>query len=231
MKHLVVMAAGGGHVMPGSLRRRDERGLVVSWLGRRPDGEPLVPPGFRSTGSPLPACAARATRQPAGALRRWRLSPVELADAAQRLAVLGWAATSASRRLGRGAGAAVADECRRRLLSKCRSSWRRRSPRFRGRAAEARAKAIVTGNPVRAEIEAAAPDVRLPDGGARCSSSWQSRGEGAQRVRPQPSPCCCGRAADVTHRPARPRRRTPARRDPGRGAPLHRRHARVGGAT
>ena len=168
MKHLVVMAAGtGGHVIPGLAvaREMQSRGWSVSWLGTRSGMENrLVPP----TGIPLDRVAFSGLRGK-GALHA-------LTGAARLLAAF-WTCfkiirqRSATVVLGMGGyvcfpGGLIAALLRRPLLLVNADAALLLSNRallpfanriafgFDGAAASGTRKAIVTGNPVRAEIEA-----------------------------------------------------------------------------
>ncbi|MGY0197516.1 undecaprenyldiphospho-muramoylpentapeptide beta-N-acetylglucosaminyltransferase [Leptothrix sp. BB-4] len=170
-RHLVIMAAGtGGHVMPGLAVARvmSQRGWSVSWLGTPAGMENrLVPP----SGIPIDRIAFAGLRGKGfvGALR----------GAAQLLWSLGQCAAilrrrSASAVLGMGGyvcvpGGLVARLMRRPLVlvnadaalllsNRALARWADRIAfGFDGEAARSMPRARVTGNPVRAEIEALAP--------------------------------------------------------------------------
>ena len=170
-RHLVIMAAGtGGHIMPGLAVAREmmRRGWTVSWLGT-PKGmeNRLVPP----TGIPMDTIGFAGLRGK-GALGLLR-GGLQLARAlAQCLGILKRRSTTAvlgmggyvcfpggliARLLGRPLMLVNADAG---LLLSNRSLLRfadRVAFGFDGEAARGVAQGIVTGNPVRAEIEAIAP--------------------------------------------------------------------------
>ena len=170
-RHLVIMAAGtGGHIMPGLAVAREmlRRGWTVSWLGT-PKGmeNRLVPP----TGIPMDTIGFAGLRGK-GALGLLR-GGLQLARAlAQCLGILRRRSTTAvlgmggyvcfpggliARLLGRPLMLVNADAG---LLLSNRSLLRfadRVAFGFDGEAARGVAQGIVTGNPVRAEIEAIAP--------------------------------------------------------------------------
>lgn len=171
MKHLVVMAAGtGGHVIPGLAvaREMQARGWTVSWLGT-PTGmeNRLVPPsgipmdtlsftGLRGkgllhamTGSVRLLSAFWSSRRilrtrradavlgmggyvcfPGGLMASWLSKPLMLVNADASLLMSNRALLPVADRVAFG---------------------------FEGDAARRTRKAVVTGNPVRAEIEAIAP--------------------------------------------------------------------------
>ena len=176
-RHLVVMAAGtGGHVMPGLAVAREmrRRGWTVSWLGTTTGLENRLVP---AAGIALDRIAFAGLRgkgilgNAAGALRllgafavAWRLLRRQSADAVLGMGGYvcfpgGWAA----RLLGRPVMLMNADAglllSNRALLP----AARRIAFGFEGDAARrAGIKAVVTGNPVRQEIEAiAAPAERF----------------------------------------------------------------------
>ena len=175
-RHLVVMAAGtGGHVMPGLAVAREmrRRGWTVSWLGTTTGMENRLVP---AAGIALDRVAFTGMRgkggvgNVVGALRligalvaSWRILRRQRASAVLGMGGYvcfpgGWAA----RLLGRPLMLMNADA---RLLLSNRAllpAARRVAFGFAGDAArEAGAKAVVTGNPVRQEIEAiAAPTER-----------------------------------------------------------------------
>jgi len=170
-RRLVIMAAGtGGHVMPGLAVAREARarGWTVSWLGTRAGMENrLVPPsgialdtidfaGVRGKGwlgaarglwqllKAFPACAR---------ILRARGADAVLGMGGYVCLPGGWMA----RLLGRPLVLVNADAAlllsNKALLPACR----RIAFGFDGADAARTAKALVTGNPVRAEIEAIAP--------------------------------------------------------------------------
>jgi UDP-N-acetylglucosamine--N-acetylmuramyl-(pentapeptide) pyrophosphoryl-undecaprenol N-acetylglucosamine transferase len=169
--HLVIMAAGtGGHVMPGLAVAREARlrGWNVSWLGTRAGMENrLVPP----SGIPLDTIAFAGLRGKglAGMFRgAWQLLGAfgtcrRILKARGATAVLGmggyvcYPGGKAARRLGLPLVLVNADAAlllsNRSLLSSCD----RIAFGFDGEDARRTAKAVVTGNPVRAEIEAVKP--------------------------------------------------------------------------
>ncbi|HEX4510445.1 MAG TPA: undecaprenyldiphospho-muramoylpentapeptide beta-N-acetylglucosaminyltransferase, partial [Burkholderiaceae bacterium] len=171
MTHLVIMAAGtGGHVMPGLAVAREAlgRGFTVSWLGTRHGMENrLVPPsglaldtiafeGLRGKG---PIGFVRGASQLLGAFGACR----RILGMRGASAVLGmggyvcYPGGKAARRLGLPLMLVNADAAlllsNKALLGACQ----RIAFGFDGEAARRTAKGIVTGNPVRAEIEAIAP--------------------------------------------------------------------------
>ena len=175
-RHLVIMAAGtGGHVMPGLAvaREAQARGWTVSWLGTRTGMENrLVPPA----GISLDAIRFSGVRGKGawGALAGlWQLlgaffACARILKARRADAVLGmggyvclpggWMAWLRRQPLLLVNADAALLLSNRLLLPACR----RIAFGFDGAAAAAIAKAVVTGNPVRAEIEAiAAPAQRF----------------------------------------------------------------------
>ncbi len=170
-RHLVIMAAGtGGHVIPGLAVAREAlaRGWRVSWLGTATGMENrLVAP----SGIPLDAIDFAGVRGkgPLGALRgTWQL--LKSFTACRRIlrqrgasAVLGmggyvcfpggWMARLLKLPLVLVNADAALLLSNKALLPACQ----RIAFGFDGPDAQATAKAIVTGNPVRAEIEAMAP--------------------------------------------------------------------------
>ncbi len=176
MKHLVVMAAGtGGHVIPGLAvaREMQSRGWTVSWLGTTQGMENrLVPP----SGIPMDAIAFSGLRGKGalhtltGGLRLliafWRC--VQILRARRADAVLGMGGYVCfpgglmAALLGRplmlvNADAALLMSNRALLPVADRIAFG-----FDGDAARRTKLAVVTGNPVRAEIEAlAAPEARF----------------------------------------------------------------------
>ena len=175
-RHLVVMAAGtGGHVMPGLAVAREmrRRGWTVSWLGTTTGMENRLVPaagialdrvafaGVRGKG--VVGNAVGALRLVGAFVASWRILRRQRASAVLGMGGYvcfpgGWAA----RLLGRPLMLMNADASlllsNRALLA----AARRVAFGFEGDAArEAGAKAVVTGNPVRQEIEAiAAPAER-----------------------------------------------------------------------
>lgn len=174
MKHLVVMAAGtGGHVMPGLAvaHEMQRRGWRVSWLGT-PRGmeHRLVPPESRS-GIAMDTIAFDGLRGkgPRQAVTgAWRM----LRGLGQSAAILRRRRADAV--LGMGGYVCVPGGLMARLLRKplllvnadaslllsnraLLRLARRIAFGFDGPAAQAAPNAVVTGNPVRAEIEAIAP--------------------------------------------------------------------------
>jgi UDP-N-acetylglucosamine--N-acetylmuramyl-(pentapeptide) pyrophosphoryl-undecaprenol N-acetylglucosamine transferase len=170
-RHLVVMAAGtGGHVMPGLAVAREvqARGWTVSWLGTRTGMENrLVPP----SGIPLDTIDFAGVRGKGllGNLRGlFKLVAAFgacrfILDSRKATAVLGmggyvcYPGGKAARRLGRPLVLVNADAAllmsNKALLGTCD----RIAFGFDGEDARRTAKSVVTGNPVRAEIEAIAP--------------------------------------------------------------------------
>ncbi|HEX7638117.1 MAG TPA: glycosyltransferase, partial [Burkholderiaceae bacterium] len=170
-RHLVVMAAGtGGHVMPGLAVARElqARGWSVSWLGTRTGMENrLVPP----SGIPLDTIDFAGVRGK-GLLGNLR-GLVKLFSAfgackhilrtRRADAVLGmggyvcFPGGKIARRLGKPLVLVNADAAlllsNKSLLADCS----RIAFGFDGDDARSSPKAVVTGNPVRAEIEAIAP--------------------------------------------------------------------------
>jgi UDP-N-acetylglucosamine--N-acetylmuramyl-(pentapeptide) pyrophosphoryl-undecaprenol N-acetylglucosamine transferase len=169
--HLVIMAAGtGGHVMPGLAvaREAQARGFTVSWLGTRHGMENrLVPPsglaldtidfeGVRGKGLVGMIRGAFQLLAAFGACRR-------ILGMRRANAVLGmggyvcYPGGKAARRLGLPLMLVNADAAlllsNQALLAACQ----RIAFGFDGEDARRTAKAVVTGNPVRAEIEAIAP--------------------------------------------------------------------------
>lgn len=166
-RHLVIMAAGtGGHVMPGLAvaREMQQRGWRVSWLGTTTGMENrLVPP----SGIPMDTLAFSGLRGKGwkhslsggfkllGALwRSWRILGARQADAVLGMGGYvcfpgGVAAALRGRPLVLVNADAALLMSNRALLP----LTRRIAFGFDGPAARATAKAWVTGNPVRAEIE------------------------------------------------------------------------------
>jgi UDP-N-acetylglucosamine--N-acetylmuramyl-(pentapeptide) pyrophosphoryl-undecaprenol N-acetylglucosamine transferase len=170
-RHLVVMAAGtGGHVMPGLAVAREviARGWTVSWLGTRTGMENrLVPP----SGIPLDTIDFAGVRgkgllgtlkglvqlaKSFGACRR--ILAARGADAV--LGMGGYVCVPGgkiARRMGKPLVLVNADAAllmsNKSLLSACAAI----AFGFVGDDARRTAKAMVTGNPVRVEIEAIAP--------------------------------------------------------------------------
>jgi UDP-N-acetylglucosamine--N-acetylmuramyl-(pentapeptide) pyrophosphoryl-undecaprenol N-acetylglucosamine transferase len=170
-RHLVIMAAGtGGHVMPGLAVAREvqARGWSVSWLGTRTGMENrLVPPsgigldtiafaGLRGKGFVGTIKGALQLLGAFGACKR-------ILQGRRATAVLGmggyvcYPGGKSARRLGLPLVLVNADAAlllsNKSLLSSCD----RIAFGFDGDDAKRTAKAVVTGNPVRAEIEAIAP--------------------------------------------------------------------------
>lgn len=170
-RHLVVMAAGtGGHVMPGLAVAREvlARGWTVSWLGTRTGMENrLVPP----SGIPLDTIDFAGVRGKGllGNLRgMFKLLAAfgacrHILQKRNATAVLGmggyvcFPGGKIARRLRKPLVLVNADAAlllsNKSLLSSCD----RIAFGFDGADAQRTAKAVVTGNPVRAEIEAIAP--------------------------------------------------------------------------
>lgn len=170
-RHLVIMAAGtGGHIMPGLAvaREMQQRGWTVSWLGTTTGMEGrLVPP----TGVPMDTLAFSGLRGKGlvqGVVGGFRL----LAACAASWHILRRRAADAV--LGMGGyvcfpGGVAAAALRRPLMLVNADAGLLMSNRallplarrigfgFDGPAAQATRRAVVTGNPVRAEIEALAP--------------------------------------------------------------------------
>ncbi|MDP4299735.1 undecaprenyldiphospho-muramoylpentapeptide beta-N-acetylglucosaminyltransferase [Leptothrix discophora] len=170
-RHLVIMAAGtGGHVMPGLAVAQvmSQRGWSVSWLGTPAGMENrLVPP----SGIPLDRIAFAGLRGK-GWVGMLRGAVQLLWSLVQCLGILRRRGASAV--LGMGGyvcvpGGLVTRLLRRPLVlvnadaalllsNRALSRWADRIAfGFDGAAARALPRAIVTGNPVRAEIEALAP--------------------------------------------------------------------------
>lgn len=175
-RHLVIMAAGtGGHVMPGLAvaREMQQRGWTVSWLGTTTGMENrLVPP----SGLPMDCVNFTGVRGKGlrhslggvfklfGALvRSWRLLGQRRADAV--LGMGGYvcfpggvaAALRGTPLLLVNADAALLMSNKALLPLAARIAFG-----FDGPAARSTGKALVTGNPVRAEIEAIpAPEARF----------------------------------------------------------------------
>ncbi|NDY92283.1 undecaprenyldiphospho-muramoylpentapeptide beta-N-acetylglucosaminyltransferase [Ideonella livida] len=170
-RHLVIMAAGtGGHVMPGLAvaREMQARGWTVSWLGTAGGMENrLVPPsgipmdslafsGLRGKG--LLHTLGGALRLVVGTWRSWRLLGQRRADAV--LGMGGYVCfpggvAAAARRLPLvlvNADAALLMS-NKALLPVARTV----AFGFEGPDARRVRQAVVSGNPVRAEIEAIAP--------------------------------------------------------------------------
>lgn len=173
-KHLVVMAAGtGGHVIPGLAvaREMQSRGWTVSWLGTRVGMEnKLVPP----TGIALDTIAFAGLRGK-GALQTLRGALLLLAAFPACIGILRRRRADAV--LGMGGyvcfpGGWMSALLRRPLLLVNADAAMLMSNQsllpvaakvafgFDGEAAKATKQAVVTGNPVRAEIEAVAPPVQ-----------------------------------------------------------------------
>ena len=170
-RHLVVMAAGtGGHVMPGLAVAREvlARGWTVSWLGTRHGMENrLVPP----SGIPMDTINFAGVRGK-GLLGTFK-GLLQLAAAFGACKHI-LRTRNASAVLGMGGyvcvpGGKVARRLRKPLVlvnadaalllsnKSLLSSCDRIAFGFDGEDARATPKALVTGNPVRAEIEALAP--------------------------------------------------------------------------
>ena len=170
-RHLVVMAAGtGGHVMPGLAVAREvlARGWTVSWLGTRTGMENrLVPP----SGIPMDTINFAGVRGK-GLLGTFK-GLLQLAAAFGACKHI-LRTRNASAVLGMGGyvcvpGGKVARRLRKPLVlvnadaalllsnKSLLSSCDRIAFGFDGEDARATPKALVTGNPVRAEIEAIAP--------------------------------------------------------------------------
>ena len=170
-RHLVVMAAGtGGHVMPGLAVAREvlARGWTVSWLGTRlgmenrlvpPSGIPLDTIDFAGVRGKGLLGNLRGVFKLLGAFGACRhILRTRNADA-----VLGmggyvcFPGGKIARRMGKPLVLVNADAAlllsNKSLLSSCD----RIAFGFDGDDAQRTGKAIVTGNPVRAEIEALAP--------------------------------------------------------------------------
>ena len=178
MKHLVVMAAGtGGHVIPGLAvaREMQSRGWTVSWLGTRQGIEnKLVPP----SGIPLDTIAFTGLRGK---------GMLHMLTGGLRLLGAFWSCLQIIRRrrasavLGMGGyvcfpGGLMAALCAKPLMLVNADASLLMSNRallpvadviafgFDGAAARHTKRAVVTGNPVRAEIEALpAPQQRFED--------------------------------------------------------------------
>jgi UDP-N-acetylglucosamine--N-acetylmuramyl-(pentapeptide) pyrophosphoryl-undecaprenol N-acetylglucosamine transferase len=169
--HLVIMAAGtGGHVMPGLAvaREAQARGFTVSWLGTRhgmenrlvaPSGLALDTIDFEGLRGKGLAGMVRGAFQLPGAFGACR----RILGMRRANAVLGmggyvcYPGGKAARRLGLPLMLVNADASllvsNKALLGACQ----RIAFGFDGEDARHTAKAVVTGNPVRAEIEAIAP--------------------------------------------------------------------------
>ena len=178
MKHLVVMAAGtGGHVIPGLAvaREMQSRGWTVSWLGTRQGIEnKLVPP----SGIPLDTITFSGLRGK---------GMLHMLTGGLRLLGAFWSCLQIIRRrrasavLGMGGyvcfpGGLMAALCAKPLMLVNADASLLMSNRallpvadviafgFDGAAARHTKRAVVTGNPVRAEIEALpAPQQRFED--------------------------------------------------------------------
>ena len=170
-RHLVVMAAGtGGHVMPGLAVAREvlARGWTVSWLGTRHGMENRLVP---SSGIPMDTIDFAGVRGK-GLLGTFKglLQLVAAFGACRHIL----RTRNASAVLGMGGyvcvpGGKVARRLRKPLVlvnadaalllsnKSLLSSCDRIAFGFDGDDARATPKALVTGNPVRAEIEAIAP--------------------------------------------------------------------------
>lgn len=175
-RHLVVMAAGtGGHIIPGLAvaAEMQRRGWTVSWLGTEAGMEnKLVPP----SGLPLDRLAFAGLR--GKGLRHALLGVGRLVKALAQSATV-FSARKADAVLGMGGyvclpGGFMAWLSRKPLLlvnadaglllsNKALAPFARRLAfGFDGEAAAQQKKAVVTGNPVRAEIEALpAPEQRF----------------------------------------------------------------------
>ena len=171
MKHVVIMAAGtGGHVIPGLAvaREMQSRGWSISWLGT-PQGmeNKLVPP----SGIPLDTIAFAGLRGK---------GPMHALVGAARMVGAVWSCFKIMRRrrasavLGMGGyvcfpGGLIAALLRKPLVLVNADASLLMSNRallpfadriafgFAGAAAKNTSKAVVTGNPVRAEIESLPP--------------------------------------------------------------------------
>ena len=250
MKHLLVMAAGtGGHVIPGLAvaTEMQRRGWQVSWLGTQTGMENRLVPqaGIDARPDRLQRHArqgpARQRARRAAAARRLRRVLAPHLASPIRMRCSAWAATSAFPAAGwRGFTASLSSSSMptRPCCSATAHCAGRRdaspsaSPANRRR--ELGTKAIVTGNPVREQIEA------LPEPGAAlrrprrraapARRRWQPRRARPQRVRAAGDRPHDDRAASTRHAPDRrsgpPRRprRLRRRRRRRRSAALHRRH-------
>jgi UDP-N-acetylglucosamine--N-acetylmuramyl-(pentapeptide) pyrophosphoryl-undecaprenol N-acetylglucosamine transferase len=179
MRHLVVMAAGtGGHIMPGLAvaREMQRRGWSVSWLGTRHGMENRLVPPSKESGIELDTIAFDGVRG-----KGW----LHTATGGFRLLKAMWDSLQVLRRrradvvLGMGGyvcfpGGLMAALLGRPLMLVNADAGLLMSNRallpvadrvafgFDGEAARKTAHAVVTGNPVRAEIEAMpAPSQRL----------------------------------------------------------------------
>ncbi|MGI9135428.1 MAG: undecaprenyldiphospho-muramoylpentapeptide beta-N-acetylglucosaminyltransferase [Rhodoferax sp.] len=168
MKHLVVMAAGtGGHVIPGLAvaREMQSRGWSVSWLGTTQGMEQrLVPP----SGIPMDAIAftglrgkgwrhsvAGVGRLLAALVSCWRILRRRHADAVLGMGgYLCFPGGVVAALLGKPLLLVNADAALLLSNKALLPLARRIAFGFEGAAARASRKAVVTGNPVRAEIEA-----------------------------------------------------------------------------
>ena len=170
-RHLVVMAAGtGGHVMPGLAVAREaiDRGWTVSWLGTRagmenrlvaPSGIPMDAIDFAGLRGKGVLGNLRGVFKLLGAFGACR----RVLRARGATAVLGmggyvcFPGGRAARRLGKPLMLVNADAAlllsNKSLLGSCD----RIAFGFDGEDAHRSPKAVVTGNPVRAEIESIAP--------------------------------------------------------------------------
>ena len=170
-RHLVVMAAGtGGHVMPGLAVAREvqSRGWTVSWLGTRtgmenrlvpPSGIPLDTINFAGVRGKGLFGAFKGLMQLAAAFGACR-HILRTRNASAVLGMGGYVCVpggKVARRLKRPLVLVNADAAlllsNKSLLSSCD----RIAFGFDGEDARKTPKALVTGNPVRAEIEAIAP--------------------------------------------------------------------------
>jgi UDP-N-acetylglucosamine--N-acetylmuramyl-(pentapeptide) pyrophosphoryl-undecaprenol N-acetylglucosamine transferase len=171
MKHLVVMAAGtGGHVIPGLAVAREmtARGWSVSWLGTTTGMEnKLVPPA----GIPMDAIGFRGIRGKnlvdtltGGARMLWAFwQCLQILRARRATAVLGmggyvcFPGGMMAALLGKPLVLVNADAALLLSNKALLPVADRVAFGFAGDAAQAVKNAVVTGNPVRAEIEAIAP--------------------------------------------------------------------------
>ena len=175
-RHLLIMAAGtGGHVMPGLAvaREMQARGWTVSWLGTAtgmenrlvpPSGIPMAQLNFTGLrGKGLKHTLSGVFKLVGALVRAWRLMGQRRPDAVLGMGGYVCFPGGVAAALRRTPLVLVNADAALLMSNQALLPLARRIAfGFDGPAARASAKAVVTGNPVRAEIEAMpAPELRF----------------------------------------------------------------------